>query len=111
MSSLQHVQLTIIEQDVNVLQDMKEMVSPDVNRYAKENVNMMWTAQTATLVLIISVSIHAEFTTHVERKLFAKHHPIDQCVAVQAAGQEIHTNNVSNTNVSLTMTVHSIRLV
>ena len=84
---------------------------PDVNKYVKENVNMMLTAQTATLVLIISVSIHAEFTTHVERKLFVKLHPIDQCVAVQVAGLEIHTNNVSNMNVSLTTTVHSIRLV
>ena len=84
---------------------------PDVNKYAKESVNMMLTAQTATLVSIISVSIHAEFTTHAEKKLFVKLHPIDQCVAVQADGLEIHMNNVSNTNVSLTMIVHSIKLV
>ena len=100
MSSSQHVRSTIIEQDVNVHQDIPEMDLPDVNKYVKESVNMMLTAQTATLVLIISVSIHAEFTTHAEKKLFVKLHPIDQCVAVQAAGLEIHTNNVSNMNVS-----------
>ena len=96
MSSSQHVQSTIIEQDVNVHQDIPEMDLPDVNKYVKESVNMMSTAQTATLVLITSVSIHAEFTTHAEKKLFVKLHPIDQCVAVQVVGQVTHTLNVTN---------------
>jgi hypothetical protein len=99
------------EQDVNAHLDILEMDSPDVTRYAKENVNMMSIVQIAMLASIINVLIPAEYTTHVEKKLYVKHLLIVQFVAVQVAGPEILMSNVSNTNAWLMTIVHLTRLV
>ena len=111
MSNLPPAPLITIGQDVNAHQDILEMDSPDVTRYEKENVSMMSIVQTAMLASIINVLILAEYTTHVERKLYVKPLLIDQFVAVQVAGLEIHMSNVSNTIAWLMTIVHLTRLV
>ena len=58
VSRSQHVQLTTIEQDVSVHQDMKATDFHHVQRLEKENVNMMWIVLTIELVYNISALIH-----------------------------------------------------